>query len=267
MHGKEAAIAPLLQPLGLTVVVPPQFNTDQFGTFTREIARAGDQLTAARRKAEAALDHLGESLGLASEGSFGPHPAFPSIAYNRELVLLIDRQQGLEIVGQFVSTQTNYAHRQVNSLEAALQFAQQVGFPEHGLVVMPAAIADPSLIYKGIVDPAELQSAVEQTLHRHGQAHLETDMRAMVNPTRMQAIARATEDLVRKLQQRCPHCGTPGFELRERRPGLPCSWCHAPTEQAIAAIYVCQKCHFTQEQRYPDGVETADPSHCQYCNP
>ena len=41
MHGKERAIAPLLQrTLGLAVKVPPGLDTDRFGTFSRALLAA-----------------------------------------------------------------------------------------------------------------------------------------------------------------------------------------------------------------------------------
>ena len=52
MHHKENVIAPLLKKqLGLEVVVPPNFNTDQFGTFTRDIKRPDTQIVTAKLKA------------------------------------------------------------------------------------------------------------------------------------------------------------------------------------------------------------------------
>ncbi len=43
-HGKEQVIAPLLdEHLGVRVVVPDGFDTDRFGTFTRDVDRAGDE--------------------------------------------------------------------------------------------------------------------------------------------------------------------------------------------------------------------------------
>ena len=269
MHGKEAAIAPLLQAeLNLKTIVPADFNTDAFGTFTREIKRTGDQLTAARFKAEAAMQLVGETLGLASEGSFGPHPAIPYLPCNRELVILLDATHDLEIVGYDFSTDTNYRQQVVNSLEAALAFAQQIGFPNHGLVAMPTADSpEPAAIVKGIVTESELREAVTPWLQRQGSAYLETDMRAMLNPTRMQAIARATQDLIRKLRSHCPRCDAPGFDVSDRKPGLPCGLCYTPTDLTLAAVYRCQKCGFTQDRLYPDGIELADPAQCAYCNP
>jgi len=50
MHGKEKVITPLLNEIGVTVIAPEGLNTDAFGTLTRDIDRAGNQLEAARKK-------------------------------------------------------------------------------------------------------------------------------------------------------------------------------------------------------------------------
>lgn len=273
MHGKEQVIAPLFeQAFGMQIQVPNELDTDRFGTFTRDVKRTGDQLAAARLKAQAAMEISGCAIGLASEGSFGPHPVFPYLGCNREIVVLIDRQHDLEIVGQAISSQTNYSQQQVSSLEAAFAFAEKAGFPEHGLVVMANLGADAtptstSFIRKGITTPAELTEAVEQALAQADRVHLETDMRAMHNPSRMQVIAAATQDLIRKLQHPCPHCTLPGFDEIKRIPGLRCSWCGQPTSLTQAIVYGCKHCDFEQEVRFPDGTETAAPTYCSYCNP
>ena len=166
MHRKEEAIAPLLASVGVTVVVPPQFNSDRFGTFTRDVERKGNQLEAARWKAKAALEQSGGTLAIASEGAFYPHPSMPMLPCNRELVLLLDLEHDLEIVGETLSTNTNYAHRQVNSVEQAIAFADQSGFPAHGLVVMLDERAATADIEKGITEHDRLIVAVEQMLAR-----------------------------------------------------------------------------------------------------
>ncbi len=271
MHAKEQAIAPILtRELGVEVVVPPDFNTDQFGTFTRDVNRPGDQLVTARAKAQQAMDLLGKTVGIASEGSFGPHPSFPWVAANRELVVLLDRQQGLELVGDVLVTETNYRHTQVRTMAEALEFANRVQFPDHGLVVMPTATtSDPEQIIKGIKTEAQLAAAIAQLLPHSptGSVHVETDMRAMMNPTRMAAIAKATQDLVRKLRQSCPQCNYPGFDVVQRQPGLRCAQCNLPTPLIRVAIYGCQQCGHQQESPFPDGQTVADPVHCSYCNP
>ena len=101
MHGKDRVIAPLLErDLGLRVELALGLNTDRFGTFSREIERKGSQLDAARAKIGAAFENAPYvRVGIASEGSFGPHPHIPFLALDRELILLIDRETVLELIG------------------------------------------------------------------------------------------------------------------------------------------------------------------------
>lgn len=271
MHQKEQAIAPLLaSELGMKVVVPTDFDTDRFGTFTREIKRLGTQIEAARLKAQEALNLTGETIAIASEGSFYPHPAMPLIACDREIVLLLDRANNLEIMGEEISTETNYNHQQVGTVAEAIDFAQKIGFPAHGVVVMssPNPTAKDEIV-KGITSAEGLTQAVESALQKSTTKtiHLETDMRAIYNPTRMKAIAKATHNLIAKLNSLCPQCSTPGFDIVKRLPGLPCSWCSLPTSLIRVEIYQCQKCHYNQENRFPNGLKNADPAHCSYCNP
>lgn len=271
MHQKQRVIAPLLEEsLGLKVVVPQDFDTDAFGTFTREIKRPGNQLEAARLKAEKALAITGETLAIASEGTFGPHPAFPYVSLNRELVILLDRANELEMVGQEASTETNYAHKSVTTIQDAYKFADEIGFPEHGLIVMvDASSQSQDEIFKGIITEEQLRQAVTSALAKspHGKVHIETDMRAMHNPTRMKIIEKATHDLIKKINQLCPTCSWPGFGVVERRQGLPCALCNFPTLMALSVVYKCKKCNFTQDVLFPDGLDKADPSYCAYCNP
>lgn len=275
MHRKEQVIGPILETaLGLTLEVPGGLDTDQFGTFTRDRHRPNNQKITARLKAERALELTGGDLAIASEGSFGPHPSLPFLACNLELVVLIDRANNLEIYGQELSTETNYSQASISSLAEALAFAQKVGFPEHGLVVMPTASTSAAAeIVKGIVSEAELVRVVNAGLERSQRPqtspslHLETDMRALCNPTRMKVIAQAAANLVAAIQKPCPSCGAPGFEPTERQPGLPCALCRAPTLLTRALWSQCQRCGFRQEMLFPDGRETADPAQCPYCNP
>lgn len=271
MHRKENAIAPILErELGIKLVVPPDFDTDRFGTFTREVKRQGTQIEAARFKAESALAVTGETLGFASEGTFGPHPAVPYISCNREIVILLDKENDIEIIGEAFSLETNHNHQVVHSIEEAYKFAEKVGFPEHGLVVMfDDSPQDNNKIFKGITREDELVEAVRFVLKHslHRKAHIETDMRALYNPTRMKNIEKATLDLVKKLNCFCPQCSWPGFTLIQRKKGLPCAVCQLPSQLTLATIHQCKKCGFSQEILFPDGIEAADPSQCLYCNP
>jgi ribosomal protein S27AE/DNA-directed RNA polymerase subunit RPC12/RpoP len=271
MHRKEQVMAPILEgELGVKIIVPTQFDTDRFGTFTRDIKRQGDQLEAARFKAKAALDMTGETLAFASEGSFVPHPFLPGIYLNRELVILWDKKHDLEVVGQELCLETNFNHQTIKSLAEAEDFAQKVGFPEHGLLVMlHQECQSQDEMIKGIMTREGLAEAVSWGLMRSpsNTIHIETDMRAHYNPTRMNAIARATRDLIQKLNQFCPRCSWPNFELVERKDGLPCAACNYPTSVTLLAIYYCKNCGYSEQKLFPDNVETADPSRCEYCNP
>lgn len=269
MHHKEQAIAPILEPqLGVTVDVPTHFDTDALGTFTRDIPRPGTQLEAAILKAEKALALTGETLAIASEGAFLPHPALPWLPCDRELVVLVDRLHQFTLTGEVLSTQTNYAHKTVRSVEEAIAFAQTAKFPTHGLVVMPTADwGDRQQITKGIHSQEQLIETVGHWLTTQSSVHLETDMRAMCNPTRMGIIAEATQKLVEAIASTCPQCHFPGFAVIEQQQGLPCALCHTPTSQIRLHRYRCQHCDFTQDVLFPDGVEVADPAQCQMCNP
>ncbi|MBE9205643.1 hypothetical protein IQ244_03780 [Nostoc sp. LEGE 06077] len=271
MHHKEKVIAPLLeQELDIKTIVPSNFNTDAFGTFTRDIKRAGTQIAAAKLKAETALKMTGESLAIASEGSFVPHPLVPYIYSNREIVILLDKQNEIEIIGEEFSIDTNFNHQIVENLQEADDFAKKVGFPEHGLVIYWQDVAKNSTeIIKGITTEAKLQETIQTGLHNSvdGKVSLETDMRALYNPTRMKNIAKATLDLLTKIKSLCPQCSAPGFAITEKIAGLPCEMCAMPTNLTHSVIYQCQKCDFKQEKLFPNGREFADPAQCMYCNP
>ncbi len=270
MHHKEQVIAPLFAAeLSIPITVPP-LDTDRFGTFTREVERPGTQLEAARLKAKAALATTGETLAIASEGSFGPHPQFPWVASNREIVLLLDTQHNFEVYAEHCSLETNYAHADVSDLAEAIAFAEKVQFPSHGLAITPHPDdSNPQPICKGITDWTVFQEQVTAKLQAstNGLIHLETDMRAMVNPTRMQVIQHTTQLLIQKLKRTCPACHCPGFDVVKSIPGLPCGWCQTPTALILAEIHGCQHCTFQETLPRPHGTDFADPGQCPQCNP
>lgn len=263
MHGKERVIVPVLEEgLGTRVEVVP-LDTDRFGTFTRDVARVGTQLDAARAKARAAIaSNADPGAGLASEGSFGPHPHVPFVAGAVEIVLLVDGE--LELVGRDVTFETNYDARTVPSREEARRFAEKIGFPTHALVVRPARGDGP--ITKGVIAEEALEQALAPLLDADGEARLETDMRAHVNPTRMQSIERATRDLVRVARSTCPRCHRPGWVVVERVGGRPCADCGEPTLRARAEVLACVGCAL-REERELGGAERASPHDCPRCNP
>ena len=200
---------------------------------------AWSQLDAARAKIAVGFEYAPDArVGIASEGSFGPHPYIPFLAIGRELVLLIDRERGLELTSHFASPETNYGHTVVSDLEAASTFAERSKFPGHGLIVMGWVDEKPApgfALFKDVVDHAFLEEAVGQVVAKCGAAFIEADMRAHRNPTRMRAIERAASDLVRRFHSTCPTCCHPGFDVTERT-RLPCEWRGLPTRGAHGSL-------------------------------
>lgn len=271
MHHKEQAIAPILQQeLNLNVIVPNHFNTDVFGTFTRDIKRPADQIETAKLKIKKALELTGETIGIASEGSFYPNPSFPLVSCNREIIVLIDLKNNLELIAEVVSTDTNHSYQTVSSVEQAIEFASKIGFPEHALIVSEKQNPTPEdKFFKGITTIEQLTHHVQYLLSLSAKdiVHLETDMRAMFNPTRMKIIKQATYELAKKFKNKCPNCDYPGFDVIQRKSGLLCGLCHLPTSMIKAEIYQCKNCGYSEEKLFPNGVTTADPTYCNYCNP
>jgi len=266
-HGKEQVIAPVIEPaLGCRVERVGGYDTDQLGTFTRDIPRAGIQIEAARKKVRIGMELSGLPLGLASEGSFGPDPFVGMFPWNVEFLVFIDDEAELEIVG-IAQGKANHAHLLTGEWAAAEAFARQAEFPAHHLVVRPDGENDPR-IQKGITAWAELEAAFTwaRAESASGEVFLESDLRAQANPTRMDNIGLAAEDLAKKLLSPCPACSAPGFWLVDRVAGLPCADCGSPTRETRAEVHGCLKCAH-REMRERDESRPADPGHCDYCNP
>ena len=267
MHQKEQVLQPLLEAsLKVNISVAEGLNTDLLGTFSGEVARISDPLTTARKKCELAMELTSYDLALASEGSFGAHPSAFFLPANEEWLLLLDRKNGLEIHARHLSTATNFAGQAFSSLEELEAFARKVGFPSHGLILRHSKDELEGLL-KGITDPDQLRTAALQLLETQGSGFVETDMRAMFNPSRMQVIGEAAELLIQKLNSLCPSCQLPGFAVTAVEAGLPCSLCGTPSSSALAHLMVCDHCRFQEKVLVPHGKKTEDSQYCQVCNP
>jgi hypothetical protein len=267
MHQKEQVLQPLMEAsLKVTVSVANGLNTDLLGTFSGEVARIADPLTTARKKCELAMDLNGCDLVLASEGSFGAHPAAFFLPANEEWLLLLDRKNGLEIHARHLSLETNFSGQEFHNLEELDAFASKVGFPSHGLMLRRSK-DDLEGLLKGITDPEQLRTAAILLLETQGYGFVETDMRALFNPSRMQVIEETAQLLVQKLNSICPSCQLPGFTVTAAEPGLPCSLCGTPSSAALAHLMVCNHCQHQEKVDFPHGKKTEDPQYCQVCNP
>jgi len=266
-HEKEKVIAPLLEKaLGVSCLVNENFDTDILGTFTGEIERKLDPITTARQKCLMAMELSNCDLGIASEGSFGPHPTLLFVSADDEFLIFIDKKNNLEIIVRELSTATNFNGKEVKNEAALLEFAQLVNFPSHGIILRKSK-DDTNGVIKGIRDIENLKKAFHQLFGKWKCVYAETDMRAMHNPSRMKVIEAATLKLIAKINNICPDCSKPGFGVTDAKKGLECSLCGSPTQSTLSFIYTCQHCQFTKEEMYPHAKTTEDPMYCDYCNP
>lgn len=267
MHAKEQVIAPLLESeLGVLCSIISDLNTDALGTFTGETERVSNPISTARAKCLLALQKSDADIAVASEGSFGAHPDIFFAKANEEIVLLLDMKYGLEIVGKILTIETNFDGKEVNSLKELLDFAHSIHFPSHGLIMRSEQNSKVGII-KGIREWDKLEYYFEQFIHQFGKAWIETDMRAMHNPTRMEVIRRATFNLIENIKSCCPNCSMPGFVVCKVNLGLPCSLCGRPTSAALSLNYSCSHCAFSENKLRTDGKVAEDPMYCDYCNP
>lgn len=192
------------------------------------------------------MELAGLPLGLASEGSFGPDPMVGMFPWNVEFLIFIDDEQGLEIVGH-AKSEANHVHLLTGDWAAAKAFARLAAFPAHHQVVRPEGENDLRL-RKGIAAWTELEAAFAwaQAQSATGQVFLESDLRAHANPTRMENIRRAAEDLVARLRSLYPACG-------------------APTRETLAEVQGCLTYAHRVTHQHTDP-EVADPGRCDHCN-
>lgn len=261
MHGKEAAIAPPLAALGITVECAV-IDTDRFGTFAGDVAREGSMVDAARAKARAAAEATGLPVALASEGGYGPHPFVPFLPMGQEVLLWLDTRTGQEIVEGVTDSEPSYDQQSVGSMAEAEGFLSRTGFPDTAVIVQAAAKMPP--VAKGIRDRATLEDAIRVALDATGSAFLQTDMRAHMNPRRMSVIGGLAGRLAQRLSTPCPACAAAGFGRLRSEAGLPCRDCGTATGLIAAEIHGCTACG--HEAALP-RAGVADPAHCPYCNP
>lgn len=267
MHQKEMVIAPLLsESLGVRCKTITNLNTDVFGTFTGEIERAKNVLETVREKCLKAIQLQNCDLGIASEGSFGQHPVYYFMPANEETLIFIDQKNDLEITASQLFTETNFQSKEIHNESELNSFVNNALFPSHALILRSKQ-KNNTEIYKGITNYQDLLSTYRLLSTKYKSVLVETDMRAMYNPTRMKNIKTLTEKLIKKIQSLCPNCKTPGFDITDHKIGLPCEQCGFPTKSVLTSIYCCAKCKYTFEKKHPRGIKFEDPRFCDICNP
>lgn len=266
-HKKESVIASIFEKeFGVICFTSDKFDTDILGTFSGEIERKDDALTTLRNKCLLAMTANNCDLGIASEGSFGMHPTLFFAHADDEMLIFIDKKNGLEIISREISTDTNFNGNEIKNEVELLEFAAKAKFPSHGLILKPSE-QNVLKIIKGIADEKVLKQSFHEMTKEFGTVYAETDMRALYNPTRMEVIKTATLKLVNAIKLQCPVCKTPGFVVSDAKIGLPCELCNMPTRSTLSFIYTCKKCNHSLEELYPHKKTSEDPTYCNFCNP
>lgn len=265
-HGKESVVSEtMLEGIGLEVVHVDSYDTDLFGTFTRDIERQGNQYEAAFAKAIKGIEIARTQLGLSSEGLFTVDPFSGLLPWNNELVLFLDQRFGLEIAGFSSSPAQAYSALILihDDIETHLQKAL---FPSHYLV-MRSENSKSNTFVKGIHTREEFYDSAKYFFSKSeaGKIFIENDLRAFANPTRMKNIKNATINLVERLRSCCPNCESPGFWVTKYIDGLSCVSCGMKTRETLAKLSECKKCSYKQEVKSEN--QFADPSKCDFCNP
>ena len=264
-HEKERVIRPVfLDKLGCEIYTS-DFDTDQFGTFTGEIPRAQNAYETCILKAKTAAIAANCFFSVASEGSFGPHPSMPFFASDHEIMVFVDLKNSWVIADQLVTPKTNYKMLTLHADTELASFLQSVQFPSHAVTLQVNDTKE--VIGKGIQDVSLLNHLITTGFTKGDELLLATDMRAMVNPTRMEALSLLAEKLAARILTCCHSCGAPGFGFISTTEILSCSLCDGPTSMHRFEIWGCVACENKEKKPRHDNLEQADPTYCNYCNP
>jgi hypothetical protein len=266
-HQKQQYLEPVLAGrLGFICKTVTEVDTDLLGTFSGEIERSLSPVESAREKCKRAREYVSGGYLLASEGSFGPHPTLGWITAGEEWLLLYDIEEDTELVVRDITLDTCFWREAISNEQQCLDFLQRVGFPNQRVIVKSSQ-EQPEIIFKNGSTPEEIVQNMHYMLREKGNCYIETDMRAMFNPTRQQHLKQLAQLLADKLNSICPTCGWYGFSVTSVERGLPCSWCGTPTNSVLNEIYTCKRCNCYQHKKFPQGIQQEDPQYCNQCNP
>lgn len=266
MHGKERQAAPAFaEELSADVFAPAGIDTDQFGTFTAEVARTVTPLAAATAKARLAMCTASVPYGLASEASYTTR--YGTLALHEEIMVFVDDTRMIQVVEGLNTPGAPGFAQLIDTADQAIAAALRFGFPQQGAAVKAHIHNRIQVFGKGITDPATLIEISTAALRAgdNNQAWVEPDLRAHHNPSRRDVLAALARKLARRLATPCPHCQCPGYGTVGVQPGLPCQACEWPTSLIAADIYGCPTCE--QRSTVQRVAANAEPRYCPQCNP
>jgi len=269
-HGKESVIVPPVEArTGLRLDVAPGIDTDIFGTFDGRTPRTGTLREAALAKARYGAELARLSIGIASEGAYGPHPTLPFVGGGMEVLVLVDRTLDVTISEHVVVHHPVFVSGLVEG-EAELEtLLDRACFPSHALMVGFDLPEDRTEWTRtGVHDRDLLETEIARLRNAgHGEVRIASDMRADRNPTRMSTIADLADRFARRLATECSECGTGGFGWVAYLRGLPCESCGGPSTLVRGEVHGCARCPHTEERGRTDGRTVADVGDCPACHP
>jgi hypothetical protein len=267
MHGKERAVAPPFRRIiGAEVVVAPNLDTDELGTFSGEVPRPDALVETALLKAELVFKSLDVDCALASEGSYGPIGRVPLNPGGVEILAFIDRRRGVRLIETLGTHRTSWRLQRFEAGDPERLLALKgMGFPEFGVFV--GCNTDMDHPVKGLRTVDEVIAAMDREARRSddGLAVLYSDMRAHRNPLRMKVLRALSWKLAKRLAALCPACQAPGFGHIDSRRGLPCEGCGQPTHWIDFEIDGCVACGHAAARPRKDGRRTASKLSCKAC--
>ena len=268
-HRKELAIGPAFEKFLSAKIQTCKLDTDKLGTFSGEIPREDTPLACAELKCRQGMEYSNSLYGLASEGTFGPHPTHPFIPCDHEILYFIDNNIRIHVKATLLSIHTNYSTKIVENFDDLKAFAERTLFPSHALIIRPNIWEDKKIIFKGLQTFKSIQDAFNrsQQVSPDCRVWVETDMRAHMNPSRMRVIGTLAEKLANQLNSKCPQCHSPGWGIVRLVEGLSCSLCDTPTNLIKHEILGCPRCEYQLITPRYDGLIRADPANCLFCNP
>jgi hypothetical protein len=268
-HNKQQVIAPVLANELAANLIVCELDTDRFGTFSGEVVRKFTALETARQKCLLGLSSPNRFYGLASEGSFGPHPNLHFLPCDTEILYFKDSNLGFELYESVISLETNYKTKVIRTVDELLDFSKQALYPSHGLIIRANNCNAYPIIYKGIRDDHELLAAFHGSIKYSSDSTVlvETDMRAHMNPTRMSVISELSKKLFKRLKNLCANCEFPGWGVVNVETGLECLDCGLATDLVKYEIWGCVKCSAKQKLHRSDLKHNAEPTYCSNCNP
>lgn len=118
-----------------------------------------------------------------------------------------------------------------------------------------------------LIAPVIVNANVYKYRQKSHLLRLETDMRAMYNPTRMSNIGQLAQTLARRILSKCPKCHAPGFGETSYDGYLPCQLCSQETKLYKYKVLKCICCDYLIRYEREDKIKFSDPMYCDFCNP